>query len=60
VILSTGAQMMRIIGIYADQNLVDLRVQVQADKFCRWYGVTEQGEQGEVMWRGGPAQLCDG
>jgi hypothetical protein len=51
-------QMTRIIGIYADQNLVDLRVQVQADTFCHWYGVTGQVEQGEIMWRGGPAQSC--
>ena len=52
--------MTRIIGIYADQNLVDLRVQVQADNFCHWYGVTGQVEQGEIVWRGGPANSCDG
>lgn len=52
-------QMTRIIGIYADQNLVDLRVQVQADDFCHWYGVTGQVEQSEIAWRGGPAQSCD-
>jgi len=53
-------QVTRIIGIYADQNLVDLRVQVQADDFCYWYGVTGQVEQDEIEWRGGPAQSCDG
>jgi hypothetical protein len=53
-------QMTRIIGIYADQNLVDLRVQIQADDFCHWYGVTGQVEQEEITWRGGPAQSCDG
>jgi hypothetical protein len=54
------AQMTRIIGIYADQALVDLRVQIQADDFCHWYGVTGQVEQGEIAWRGGPAGSCDG
>lgn len=50
----------RIIGIYADQNLVDLRLQVQADDFCYWYGVTGRADQDEIEWQGGPAQSCDG
>lgn len=53
-------QVTRIIGIYADQNLVDLRVQVQADDFCYWYGVTGRAEEDEIGWQGGPAQSCDG
>ena len=53
-------QVTRIVGIYADQVVVDLRVQVQADDFCQWYGVTGQVEQGEIAWRGGPAQSCNG
>lgn len=52
-------QVTRIIGIYADQAIVDLRVQVQADDFCHWYGVTGQVEEDELEWRGGPAQPCD-
>jgi hypothetical protein len=52
-------QVTRIIGIYADQAIVDLRVQVQADDFCHWYGVTGQVDQDELAWRGGPAQPCD-
>lgn len=50
----------RIIGIYADQDLVDLRVQVQASDFCYWYGVAGQVEQDAIEWQGGPAQSCDG
>lgn len=49
----------RIVGIYADQSLVDLRVQVQADDFCHWYGVTGRVDEGELAWQGGPALPCD-
>lgn len=52
-------QVTRIIGIYADQAIVDLRVQVQADDFCHWYGVIGEVDQDELAWRGGPAQPCD-
>lgn len=52
-------QVTRMIGIYADDAIVDLRVQVQADDFCHWYGVTGQVERGELEWRGGPAQPCN-
>ena len=53
-------QVTRMFVIYAGQDLVDLRVQVEADDFCHWYGVTGQVEQEELEWRGGPAQPCDG
>jgi hypothetical protein len=46
--------------IYAGRDLVDLRVKVEADDFCHWYGVTGQVEHDELAWRGGPAQPCDG
>jgi hypothetical protein len=52
-------QVTRMIVIYADDAIVDLRVQVQADDFCHWYGVMGQVEQDELEWRGGPAQPCD-
>jgi len=55
-----GLRVTRIVGIYADQRIVDLRVQVQADDFCYWYGVMGQVERSELAWRGGPAQPCDG
>lgn len=50
----------RMFVIYAGQDLVDLRVQVEADDFCHLYGVTGQVEEEELEWRGGPAQPCDG
>jgi len=53
-------QVTRIVGIYADEDLVDLRLQVQADDFCYWYGVTGRVEQDEIEWQGGPARSCDG
>jgi hypothetical protein len=53
-------QVTRMFVIYAGQDLVDLRVQVESDDFCHWYGVTGQVEQDELAWRGGPAQPCDG
>jgi len=52
-------QVTRMIVIYADDAIVDLRVQVQADDFCHWYGVMGQIEQDELEWRGGPALPCD-
>jgi hypothetical protein len=53
-------QVTRMFVIYAGQDLVDLRVQVESDDFCHWYGVIGQVEQDELVWRGGPAQPCDG
>lgn len=51
-------QVTRMIVIYADDEIVDLRVQVQADDFCHWYGVMGRAEQDELEWRGGPALPC--
>jgi hypothetical protein len=50
----------RMFVIYAGQDIVDLRVLVEADDFCHVYGVTGRVEQDELAWRGGPAQPCDG
>lgn len=52
-------QVTRIIAIYADQDIVDLRVKVEASGFCHWYGVTGRVDQNELAWRGGPAQSCE-
>jgi hypothetical protein len=53
------AQVTRIVGIYADDTTVDLRVQVQASDFCHWYGVAGHVQEGALEWRGGPALPCD-
>ena len=53
-------QVTRMYVIYAGSDIVDLRVKVEADDFCHFYGVTGQVEQDEIAWRGGPAQPCDG
>lgn len=52
-------QVTRMVVIHASQAIVDLRVQVEADDFCHWYGVTGQVAQEELEWRGGPAAPCD-
>jgi len=49
----------QIVGIYADQNTVDLRVELQAEGFCQWYGVLGSVEGAMLRWRAGPALPCD-
>jgi hypothetical protein len=51
-------QVTRMYVIYAGQDIVDLRVKVEADDFCHFYGVTGQIKEDELAWRGGPAQPC--
>ncbi len=53
------ARVTRIVGIYADDAIVDLRVQVQATDFCHWYGIAGRVQEGAIEWRGGPALPCD-
>lgn len=45
----------RMILIYADDQQVDTRVQVQAPGFCRWYGVGGWVEGERIVWRSGLA-----
>ena len=49
----------RIVGIYTDDTTVDLRVAIEADGFCHWYGVTGSVQQDILEWRGGPAGPCE-
>lgn len=53
------AHVTRIVGIYADDSTVDLRVQVQASDFCHWYGIAGRVREGALEWRGGSALPCD-
>jgi hypothetical protein len=46
--------------IFADETTVDLRVEVQADEFCHWFGVVGRAEAGVLVWRGGLALGCEG
>ncbi len=54
----------RMVTIFADDTMVDLRVEVQDDGFCHWYGVLGTIHQGRLEWRGGqpttpdPAKNC--
>lgn len=52
------AQVTRIVGIYADDATVDLRVQIQAEDFCHWYGVVGRVVEGALEWSSGPALPC--
>ena len=50
----------KIVGIYGDEQSVDLRAKVQTDGFCHWYGVVGRVNDGVIEWRGVPALDCDG
>lgn len=56
----TDLRVTRIVGIYGDERIVDLRVEVQTDGFCHWYGVVGRVNDGVLEWRGGTALGCDG
>ena len=45
----------RIIGIFADETTVDLRIQVSGDAFCGWYGVIGTAVDNQIEWRTGRA-----
>lgn len=49
----------QMIVIYADERIVDLRVKLQADGFCHWYGANGRVENDVLEWRAGPADACD-
>ncbi len=42
----------RMVTIFADDTMVDLRVEAQDDGFCHWYGVLGTIHQGRLEWRG--------
>jgi hypothetical protein len=48
----------RMVGIYADSTTVDLRVQIQAEGFCHWYGVAGRVQDGALEWRAQSALPC--
>ncbi len=53
-----NAQVTHMVAIYADDTTVDLRVEVTADGFCHWYGVSGQVQEGALEWRASPAGPC--
>lgn len=53
------AEVSRMVVIYADQAMVDLRVQVEGDAFCQWYGVSGIVDEGRLTYRASPALPCD-
>ena len=55
-----NARVTRMVAIYADDTTVDLRVEVTADGFCHWYGVSGQVQAGALEWRASPAATCGG
>jgi len=44
--------------IYADQTLVDLRVELRAEGFCQWYGVMGFVEGSTLQWHADRALPC--
>lgn len=54
-----AAKVSRMVLIYADQAIVDLRVQVESDAFCQWYGVTGMVDEGRLTYRASPALPCE-
>ncbi|MEX2322904.1 MAG: hypothetical protein WEA29_03945 [Acidimicrobiia bacterium] len=48
----------RMVGVYADATTVDLRVQIQAEGFCHWYGVSGHVQGGALQWSAQPASPC--
>lgn len=49
----------QMIVIFADENIVDLRVKLQADGFCHWYRANGRVNSDRIEWRAGPADPCD-
>lgn len=49
----------RLIGVYADDQIVDLRAQVRADGFCHWYAVTGRVQDGALGWSAAPVSACE-
>lgn len=54
-----AAKVSSMVVIFADQAMVDLRVRVEGDAFCQWYGVTGIVDQGRLAYRASPALPCD-
>ena len=44
-----------MVVIYADAEMIDLRVRVDDGDFCQWYGVTGRVEESGLVYRAGPA-----
>jgi hypothetical protein len=49
----------RMVAIYADATSVDLRVQIQAEGFCHWYGVLGLIQGEAIQWSAQPAGACN-
>lgn len=51
----SDASVTRIVGIFAGDTTIDLRVQVSANSFCHWYGVVGTLNQDRIAWQGASA-----
>jgi len=49
----------RMVVIFADSGLVDLRMQVKTEDACQWYGVTGRVTEEGLRWSSGPGLSCD-
>ncbi len=47
-----------MVVIYADSEMIDLRVQVDDGHFCQWYGVSGVLKGGRLVYGAGPALAC--
>ncbi len=55
-----GSSTYRMVVIHAGEWLVDLRVALQAQGFCHWYGVQGRVVDGKLEWRAAPSgDDCD-
>lgn len=56
------ARVDKFVLIYADEEIIDLRVRVSDDDGCRWFGVGGSVEDGKIGWRNagsGDGQPCN-
>ena len=49
----------RAVVISADETTVDLRVEVQAQGYCQWFGVVGRVDGDHIAWRAASALGCE-
>ncbi len=54
-----GGAVDSMVVIYADSEMIDLRVRIDDGRFCQWYGVSGVLEGGRLVYRAGPALACE-
>ncbi len=57
--VANGGAVDSMVVIYADSEMIDLRVRIDDGRFCQWYGVSGVLEGGRLVYRAGPALACE-